>query len=129
MFFILILLNLFQPKLMYHIDLSNQSSQCVFWIQNHIFDNTQLHLDSENNFRNIYIGLEHFNELNDTGCKNLTLETYVLSLSAQRKILIEDNININEARSLIKMINADYQKDPFKYQTYSALINITIMQS
>ena len=102
MFFIFILLNLFQPKLMYHIDLSNQSSECVVWIQNHVFDNTQLHLSPEDDFRNIYIGLEHFNQLNDTGCKNLTLETNVLSLSAQRKILIEDNINLTE---ILNMIN------------------------
>ena len=48
-----ILIHMFQHLSMKEFNLSNQTEQCVTWINNHVFENTQLHLD-KNRYENIY---------------------------------------------------------------------------
>ena len=100
MLLILIFPTLFKLLFMYHVDLANQTSECVEWIQNHVYDNTELH-SVLSNTADVCINFEHLDELNGMGCKNLKIETGVLSLNAKRKILIENNVNFTELLSLI----------------------------
>ena len=58
----------------------NQSEKCVTWIRNHVFDNTQLHLEVKEN-EAIYIEFERFNQLQNTSCMNLKLNTSTPTLS------------------------------------------------
>ena len=84
----------------------NQSEKCVKWIRNHVFDNTQLHLEAQEN-EGIYIEFESFSQLQNTSCMNLKLNaitglTNLLLLNAKHKILIENNLDLNE---ILNMIN------------------------
>ena len=100
MFFILISLTLFRPVFMYDVDLRNQTSECGTWIQNHVFDNTQLHSETIDH-ANIRVDFEYLDRLNGMGCKDLKIYTRIMALVAKRKTLIENKLNLTELLNLI----------------------------
>ena len=99
--FLFFLLNSIQLEstTFFNIDLSNQTQECVTWLQTHVFENNELHSEKANS---ILIIFDDFKQLTDIQCLNLTLKTNMLLLNAERKLLIEDNINLS---SILQLIN------------------------
>ncbi len=82
---------------MIKIDLTNQTEECMTWVQNHLFYNTQLHMERVD----IRVQFENFSQLTEINCTNLVFVANELLLNAERKILIEDNINLNEILNMV----------------------------
>ena len=45
---------------MYKVDLVNQTSKCVTWVEKHVHDNTEFHDDEKDD--SIYINIDYFNQ-------------------------------------------------------------------
>jgi hypothetical protein len=85
---------------MIQVDLTNQTEKCVKWIQNHVFENTELHLESVESHI-IYIQFENLKDLTNINCTNLKLVTEFLLLNAEKEVLIDDNVNLKEILKLV----------------------------
>ena len=83
--------------------MTNQTGECIEWLQRHIFGDTQLHFETLNDDESIYIEFEKFNQLDDViKCKNVSFATENLLLNAEEKLLFNDNPNL---WPILKMIN------------------------
>jgi hypothetical protein len=96
-----VFLHLHQHISMIQFNFTNQTEQCKAWIKTHVFENTELHLQSEN-YSFIYIQLQNFNELANINCTNLLkLPTNFLLINAEQDTLVEENIHFNEILNMI----------------------------
>ena len=99
--FLFIILNIDQVKSsLLDMDLTNQTDECVSWIETHVYENTQLHKENSDQF--ILVNFKDFTQLEEIKCKNVTIEIKSLQLNAETNILIEQNINLNNILNLIK---------------------------
>jgi hypothetical protein len=99
-----VFLHLYRHISTIQFNFTNQTDQCRAWIHRHVFENTELHLQSET-FSFIYIQLKNFNELANINCANIKFPAYFLLLYADKETLIEDNLNFNEILSMITFPN------------------------
>ena len=116
--FLLFLLNSIQleSSKFFNVDLSNQTKKCLTWLQTHTFENNELHRERGNS---IGINFNDYKQLTDIDCFNLTLNTNMLLLNAERKLLIEDNINLDSILKLINFTNTN--KDMHEIQIRNTL--------
>ena len=96
-----VFLHLYRHTSMIEFNFTNQTDQCRTWIVEHVFENTELHRQSEmHSF--IYVQLKNFNELTSINCTNLLkLPTEFLLINADQDTLVEENIHFNEILNMI----------------------------
>ena len=87
---------------MYQIDLTNQTKECMEWVQEHVFDNREFH-DQSTDY--IYISFENLNQLRGMNCKNISIQTENLLLNPRKSILLEENLNLTEILNMVSMSN------------------------
>jgi hypothetical protein len=102
-FFISIILNGFHLMIsMKPINLTNQNIECVTWLRKHIFNITQLHMANNEQHPLIYVHFDDFNQLVNINCdENVKVDTGNLLLNAEKKILIENYLNLSQILHLI----------------------------
>ena len=90
---------------MYTVDFVNQNSECIKWIQKHVYDNNELHVKTKNDF--IYINFDNFNQLTGMNCKNISFKTENLLLNADKKILMEENHYLADVLRIVYFANTE----------------------
>jgi len=94
---------------MLEIDLRNQTNECVEWMETHAFKNTQFHMDENDEDTNIiYFKFVNFTQLSNIKCTNLSIETKNLLLYAERRVLIEGYLNLNEILNVLTFTEKSY---------------------
>ncbi len=88
----------------FKIDLVNQSdTTCSTWLNEHLFENTQFHMDENSGFNFVYIEFEDFAQFLNLKCENISkIETDNLLLNAKRKVLVEEDIYLDEILNMMK---------------------------
>jgi hypothetical protein len=105
--FVYIILNTFHFISMKPANLTNRNEECVTWVQKHVFNNTQLHTNNHVRHPLIYVQFENFNQLINTQCdEHVKFDTQNLLLNAERKILIENYLNLNNLLHLFNFMKA-----------------------
>ena len=87
----------------FKIDLVNQNEPCVTFLREHLFENKQFHMDENSGFNFIYIEFEDFSQFLNLKCENISkIETDNLLLNAKRKVLVEEDIYLDEILNMMK---------------------------
>ena len=77
------------------------------WLHEHIFNNTQLHTKDNVHRPLIHVQFDDFNQLVDIKCdEKVKFDTENLLLNAERKILIENYLNLNQLLPHINFVLA-----------------------
>jgi hypothetical protein len=97
---LLLCLHLSKHISLVEFDLKNQTKECVTWVNNHLYIDSQLHLEIDKT-KEIYIKFENFNQLSATNCSNLKINTTCLTLNSQSKLLIEYNLNLTDILNIM----------------------------
>ena len=90
---------------MYMVDLVNQTSECISWVQKHVYDNNEFHDQGKNDL--IYINFDNFNQLSGIDCKNISLPTKKLVLNAEKKIMLEEYLNLRDILKIVKFTDLE----------------------
>ena len=103
-----VFLHLYRHISMIEFNFTNQTDQCRTWIVEHVFENTELHMQSEM-YSFIYVQLKSFTQLTNINCTNLKLPTEFLLVNAEQDTLVEENINFNEILNMIAFPANDFK--------------------
>ena len=78
------------------------SASCESWLQEHVFNDTQLHFESEQ-VNSIYVRLDTFDQLDSITCdaNSKLFETIDLLIFTEEKQLIERNLNFTGILNMI----------------------------
>ncbi len=87
------------------VDLANQTSECKSWVQKHVFDNKEVHAQTKNDF--IYINFDNFNQLIGIKCKNIIFKTETLLLNAEKKIILDEYLNLTDVLRIVNFANTE----------------------
>ena len=75
-------------------EFQKESEECLSWLKNHLFKNTELHMKYEYNQSSYLVKFTNFSDLVYTGCNRTIFNTLTLELYAETKTLIKSNLNL-----------------------------------
>ena len=76
--------------------LTNVTNECSLWAENHLFNNTELHIK----LNNLIVIFENFEEFN-IDCQKVRYNSSVLKFHAKRKINFENGIHLKKMISFL----------------------------